>query len=137
MFTVTNVHADGSLEVNAAGGYALTLPARYVEEHVQLGYAATIHRAQGVTVDTTHAIMDGTTSREGAYVALTRGKSSNNGWIVTETDGQSVPEVLAVIASHQEADASAHLASADEEARHLDPLAQRDIYMDVHDMANR
>lgn len=136
LFTVTNIHEDGSLEVNAAGGYALTLPARYVEEHVQLGYAATIHRAQGVTVDTTHAIMDGTTSREGAYVALTRGKSSNNGWIVTETDGQSVPEVLAVIASHQEADASAHLASADEEARHLDPLAQRDIYMDVHDMAN-
>ena len=136
LFTVTNVHEDGSLEVNAAGGYALTLPARYVEEHVQLGYAATIHRAQGITVDTTHAIMDGTTSREGAYVALTRGKSSNNGWIVTETDGQGVPEVLAVIASHQEADTSAHLASADEEARHLDPLAQRDIYMDVHDMAN-
>ena len=136
LFTVTNVHEDGSLEVNAAGGYALTLPARYVEEHVQLGYAATIHRAQGITVDTTHAIMDGTTSREGAYVALTRGKSSNNGWIVTETDGQGVPEVLAVIASHQEADTSAHLASVDEEARHLDPLAQRDIYMDVHNMAN-
>lgn len=136
LFTVTNVHEDGSLEVNAAGGYTLTLPARYVDEHVQLGYAATIHRAQGITVDTTHAIMDGTTSREGAYVALTRGKSSNNGWIVTETDGQGVPEVLAVIASHQEADTSAHLASADEEARHLDPLAQRDIYMDVHNMAN-
>ncbi len=136
LFTVTNVHEDGSLEVNAAGGYALTLPARYVEEHVQLGYAATIHRAQGITVDTTHAIMDATTSREGAYVALTRGKASNNGWIVTETDGQGVPEVLAVIASHQEADTSAHLASADEEARHLDPLTQRDIYMDVHDMAN-
>ena len=136
LFTVTNVHEDGSLEVNAAGGYTLTLPARYVDEHIQLGYAATIHRAQGITVDTTHAIMDGTTSREGAYVALTRGKSSNNGWIVTETDGQGVPEVLAVIASHQEADTSAHLASADEEARHLDPLTQRDIYMDVHNMAN-
>jgi len=136
LFTVTNVNEDGSLEVNAAGGYTLTLPARYVDEHVQLGYAATIHRAQGITVDTTHAIMDGTTSREGAYVALTRGKSSNNGWIVTETDGQGVPEVLAVIASHQEADTSAHLASADEEARHLDPLTQRDIYMDVHNMAN-
>ena len=87
-------------------------------------------------MDTTHALMDATTSREGAYVALTRGKTSNHAWIVTDSDAQSVPEVLTVIASHQETNTSAHQASAAEEARHLDPLTQRDIYMDVYDTAN-
>ena len=136
LFTVTAIHTDGSLDVNTDTGHALTLPARYVTDHIQLGYAATIHRAQGITVDTTHALMDATTSREGAYVALTRGKTSNHAWIVTDSDAQSVPEVLTVIASHQETNTSAHQASAAEEARHLDPLTQRDIYMDVYDTAN-
>ena len=34
------------------------LPARYVADEVELGYAATAHRAQGATVDTAHALVD-------------------------------------------------------------------------------
>ncbi|WP_129787818.1 MobF family relaxase [Promicromonospora panici] len=53
------------------------LPADYVAEHVDLGYAITAHRAQGLTVDTAHTIATPTMSRENLYVALTRGRATN------------------------------------------------------------
>jgi hypothetical protein len=54
---VTKVHADGSLNVYRVGARRLgvRLPAAYVAERFKLGYAATVHSAQGMTVDTTHA----------------------------------------------------------------------------------
>ncbi len=39
---------------------AAVLPADYVREHVELGYASTAHRAQGRTVDTAHAYVSRT-----------------------------------------------------------------------------
>ena len=35
----------------------MVLPADYVAEHLALGYASTVHAAQGATVDTTHAVV--------------------------------------------------------------------------------
>ena len=47
------VHADGSMTVQPHQlRRKVRLPADYVAEHVQLGYATTIHGAQGITVDT-------------------------------------------------------------------------------------
>ena len=43
-------------------------------EHVDLGYAVTAHRAQGITVDTAHVLVEPTMTRENFYVAMTRGK---------------------------------------------------------------
>ncbi|MBS1092569.1 Ti-type conjugative transfer relaxase TraA [Gluconobacter sp. Dm-74] len=40
------------------------------------GYAATIHKAQGVTVDRTHVLATGSMDRHGAYVALSRHRDS-------------------------------------------------------------
>jgi hypothetical protein len=78
-FTVTGVTRDGGLLVRHDGSRrSLILPAAYVAEHVQLGYAATIHLAQGTTVDTTHTVLTGTESREQLYVALTRGRDANH-----------------------------------------------------------
>ncbi len=56
----------------------VTLPADYAAEHVQLGYATTVHGAQGQTVDTSHADLTGTESRQLLYVALTRGRLENH-----------------------------------------------------------
>ena len=50
--------------------------------HVQLGYASTIHGAQGATVDTTHTVVNGAESRQGLYVALSRGRHENHLYLI-------------------------------------------------------
>ena len=86
LWNVREVNGDGSLQVQLVGGKAVaTLPARYVTEHVELGYASTIDRAKGMTVDTGHAVVDPSMSREDLYVALTRGREANHVYIPTES----------------------------------------------------
>lgn len=53
----------------------------YLREQVQLGHAVTVHAAQGVTADTTHAVLADTASRNLAYVALTRGRDTNHAYL--------------------------------------------------------
>ena len=54
------------------------LPVWYLDQgHVDYGYALTGHKAQGVTTDRTFVIVDGTTDREWAYVAMSRGRQTN------------------------------------------------------------
>ncbi|ARV85396.1 relaxase domain-containing protein (plasmid) [Mycobacterium intracellulare subsp. chimaera] len=53
----------------------------YLREHVQLGHAVTVHAAQGVTAERTHAVLADTASRNLAYVALTRGRASNHAYL--------------------------------------------------------
>jgi hypothetical protein len=45
----------------------------YLRENITLGYAATVHAAQGVTADASYAILGEHASRAMAYVAMTRG----------------------------------------------------------------
>jgi hypothetical protein len=49
----------------------------HLREHVTLGYAVTVHSAQGVTADTSHAVLGENTSRALVYVAMTRGRHTN------------------------------------------------------------
>lgn len=50
-----------------------------------LGYAITTHRAQGVTVDTAHAVIHSPeATREALYVAMTRGKEANHVYVATD-----------------------------------------------------
>ncbi|MGX9789627.1 MobF family relaxase [Mycobacterium sp. MMS18-G62] len=53
----------------------------YVREHITHGYAATVHSAQGVTADTTFAILSDTATRALAYVAITRGRLANTAYL--------------------------------------------------------
>jgi conjugative relaxase-like TrwC/TraI family protein len=86
---VQRAHRDGSLTVRLLGGdrpgtVPVTLTATYVREHVDLGYATTAHRAQGITVDTAHVLADALTQREPFYVAMTRGRLANHAYVVLD-----------------------------------------------------
>lgn len=87
LWTVQDITKDGEIKVKHAGhSGVITLPAHYVSESVQLGYASTISRAQGATVDTVHAVVDSSTSRANAYVALSRGRENNQLYVATTED---------------------------------------------------
>lgn len=87
-------HADGSLHVrpsNRDDAPTVHLPAEYVAEHVELGYATTIARTQGMTVDETHTIATPGMGREDLYVAMSRGHHTNRTYVVLDQDD---PECL-------------------------------------------
>lgn len=108
LWRVTDLHEDGRITAqHLAHGGKVTLPAHYVEQSVELGYAATIHRAQGSTVDTAHALVDASTDRAGAYVALTRGRE-NNQLYVSLADGEKRDDVLDRITGAYERDLTVH-----------------------------
>ena len=60
----------------------------YLREHVTLGYAVTVHAAQGVTTDTAHAVIGEGASRAMAYVALSRGRDTNQAYIYTRDSAE-------------------------------------------------
>ena len=120
VWTVSATHPDGSMTVTRVDGEGtVLLPASYVAENVELAYATTVHRAQGRTVDSAHAFVSPTTTREVLYVALTRGSNSNHLYVDTHYDPDpdtghdgltEIPtamEVLAAALHHEGADVSA------------------------------
>ena len=66
---------------------AITLPADYVSKTVQLGYATTVHGAQGITTGTCHVVLTGDEDRNLLYVALSRGKFANHLYLNVASDG--------------------------------------------------
>ncbi len=97
---VTRRYDDGSLAVRRLGrgdqphGKALVLPAKYVREELELGYASTVHRAQGASVDTAHALVDPeASSRELFYVAMTRGKHRNHAYLIVPDPHEVEPHL--------------------------------------------
>ncbi|PZS34712.1 MAG: TrwC relaxase, partial [Pseudonocardiales bacterium] len=78
-WTINRVHADGSIDVSHTDARRrAVLPPDYVRDHVQLGYAATVHAAQGMTADTAHVVATGEEPRQLLYVGLTRGRVANH-----------------------------------------------------------
>ncbi len=62
-----------------------TLPAAYVQRHVELAYARTVYGAQGETVDAAHVVLGEQTGAASAYVAMTRGRSANTAHLVADS----------------------------------------------------
>ncbi|MFG1820387.1 MobF family relaxase [Kribbella sp. NPDC049174] len=91
-FEVVETRPDGGLIVaplergtrRRVPGETVELPARYVREHVALGYAATVHSSQGLTVDTVHSVTTQSTSLYALYVAMSRGRVANTAHVVTQ-----------------------------------------------------
>ena len=102
----------------------------YLREHITHGYAVTVHSAQGVTADTTHAVLGENTSRNLLYVAMTRGRDTNTAYLYERIAGEGEHEhaqptpgvhvarrgtgrdasqlVRAIIANHDEQARTAH-----------------------------
>lgn len=123
-WTIVKIHRDGSATVRPAGrsqGGSVILPADYVAAHLDLGYAVTAYRAQGVTVDTSHVLVDPSMTRENLYVAMTRGRDANTAYVGIDTpdeahqhpreaedDQAAARRVLAGVLHHSGAELSAH-----------------------------
>jgi conjugative relaxase-like TrwC/TraI family protein len=122
-YRVLKTRDDGGLVVapilgrTSAGeqlGERMTLPGDYVVEHVALGYASTVHAAQGLTVDTTHSIVTARTGPAALYVGMSRGCGANTAYVVTRAVPDDAPTGTANQVQHREA--KAVLASAFETA---------------------
>ena len=100
-YRITAVRDNGSIEVTTdtttptapttgetadeAVGQRLVLPASYVTEDLALGYATTVHAAQGTTVDTTHSVITPNTGAAALYVGMSRGRGANTAHVTTRT----------------------------------------------------
>lgn len=86
-WTLLDVRTDGAVvarRLGATRGCSVVLPAAYVAEHLELGYAVTSYRAQGVTTDTAHVLVDSSMTRENLYVAMTRGRDVNRAYVAVD-----------------------------------------------------
>lgn len=78
-------HDQQNLTVVTDGGDRRQVPYEYLAAgHLTHGYATTIHKAQGATVDRCLLLADDTTIREHAYTALSRGRYSNDLYATTQ-----------------------------------------------------
>jgi conjugative relaxase-like TrwC/TraI family protein len=131
---VIHVNNDGSMTASKLGSSttasktgSVTLPAAYVAEHVDLGYAVTAYRAQGITVDTSHVVVSSATTRENLYVSMTRGSESNTAYVALdhadeihappEADDVTARTVLFGVLRHSGAELSAHQTITQEQER--------------------
>lgn len=121
-----------------------------------LGYAVTSYRAQGVTVDSAHVLVDSSMTRENLYVAMTRGRHGNRAYVAVDRPddahesahpadhvGATGRSVLYGVLQHQGAELSAHETLAVEQERWgtiaqlaaeydtLAAVAQRDRWADL------
>ncbi|WP_257430060.1 MobF family relaxase [Nocardioides carbamazepini] len=135
---VVDIRRDGSMLVDRLDPRRrgkTVLSAEYVRGYVDLGYAVTAHRAQGITVDTSHVVVAPSTTRENLYVSMSRGRESNIAYVALDQpdDSHSTPEpddvtahtVLFGVLQHSGASMSAHQTMEAEYAIHggIDRLA--------------
>jgi hypothetical protein len=151
-WTVTGIDLGGSMTVRRLEGTSqVVLPAAYAREHVELGYAMTAHRAQGRTVDTAHAMVSPTTTREVLYVMATRGREVNRLYVDTRYDPdpetshgqagepQTAKDVLIGALRNEGADVAAHdmMRRQQDEAEGMERLADEYLTLATAAQAER
>lgn len=130
---ITKIYRDGSLQVTHTANHGrVRLPADYIETATELGYAITGNRAQGATIEGDsgdgfqfegrgHVLLDGSVSRNNAYVMATRAVDGNYLYVAvddTDTTGAdnltdqpnkvAMDDVLDRIAGNVSTNAAAH-----------------------------
>ncbi|UJH71728.1 hypothetical protein [Ornithinimicrobium sp. INDO-MA30-4] len=87
-WTVLDVPGDGSIRAqHTQNGRIINLPADYVATATELGYATTVHSAQGVSVDAMHGLATGQETRQQFYTMMTRGRYANHVYLEVVGDG--------------------------------------------------
>jgi hypothetical protein len=87
-WTITRIGRRGDLTVrHTRSQLTVRLPSDYVRTSTGLGYATTIHGAQGVSADTMHGLLTGQESRQQLYTMLTRGRHANHLYLQVVGDG--------------------------------------------------
>jgi hypothetical protein len=87
-WTITRIGRRGDLTVrHTRSKLSVRLPIDYVRTSTGLGYATTIHAAQGVSADTMHGLLTGPESRQQLYTMLTRGRHTNHLYLQVVGDG--------------------------------------------------
>jgi conjugative relaxase-like TrwC/TraI family protein len=87
-WTITRIGRRGDLTVrHNRSQLTVRLPIDYVRASTGLGYATTIHTAQGVSADTMHGVATGQESRQQLYTMLTRGRHANHLYLQVVGDG--------------------------------------------------
>jgi conjugative relaxase-like TrwC/TraI family protein len=85
--SVTAVHPrHGTVQVDCDGRQVVLDRDWLATGRLAHGYATTVHKAQGLTVDTTLVYGLGPLTHEHAYVALSRGRIANHIYLAADTD---------------------------------------------------
>ncbi|WP_315899826.1 MobF family relaxase [Arthrobacter alpinus] len=109
-------------------GATIMLNSVYLGTCVELGYATTAHRSQGITVDTSHIVLtQGCLTRELFYVGMTRGRNSNTVYVCESDPALDEPQpggptaswrqILGEVLAAEGAERSAHEVQAAEIAK--------------------
>ena len=104
-WTITRIGPRGDLTVrHTRSQLTVRLPIDYVGTSTGLGYATTIHSAQGVSADTMHGLLTGQESRQQLYTMLTRGRAASYLYLQVVGDGDPHtiirPDTIAATAQH-------------------------------------
>jgi ATP-dependent exoDNAse (exonuclease V) alpha subunit len=95
--TITAATSYG-LKIHSDNGRDLSLPLDYATDHLQLGYARTVHKTQGLTCEVALLLGDDTLYAELGYTGLTRGSDENHLYAVAvepnDPDGQALEHVI-------------------------------------------
>ncbi len=81
--TEAQLASTGSLVVQLDDGRQAVLPRSYAETSTSLGYALTVFRSQGITVDHTFGLGGDSLYQEAGYTQLSRGRLSNNLYVAS------------------------------------------------------
>jgi len=75
---------DGLIVQDLTGRGRTVLPAAYLAEHAEYGWASTIDAAQGATADVGIVLVRPGMDREHLYVAMTRGRHGNHAYVTPD-----------------------------------------------------
>jgi hypothetical protein len=144
---VVGTSDDGSMRVaSVESGGMVTLPPEYVREHVALGYALTVHKCQGKTVDRAVVLVDEKMTAAQLYVAMSRGREENCAFVTLSDDSPEdharrpsldAIELLTRIMRREGSDRSAHDVVRRNLARSEDLTLLTDLYDDARERIER